>query len=794
MNPVSLISEGLNIFKCGKNVLISITLVCNGYNDCPGQEALDEIGCQRDSKSSVMTRCRSKTTQKGLQICSFFYLQTVNNSCHIYDNIHNFVSNQQTKSKSNSLCYSPINNIVQLTFHSNLMCDFLEEIQKKLNYSADTKTYNCSNGFIITFSMVNDLIPDCGSDADDEQLLKSIKQNIIYSCSNKNQIPCRIGHPRCFNISDICTFQLNEMNHLIPCRTGEHLQNCTDFECNMLFKCPSSYCIPWGYVCDSKWDCPGGSDELEHICGSKRLCHNLYKCKQSQICIHLNDICNSLADCPYKDDEKYCSLNKIVCLFNCQCLTFAIQCKELNLTVHEFWENLPFHVISIKESSNYTTIYFLKLLKFVSILILVQNELEVICDYLPSLRYCFVIDMSFNHVKIIRSNCFRDTYFLEVVRLNNNKLSAIFHSAFVNLTSLHLLDLSHNVLHIFTSKMLINSTVKELSLLNNDIKIAEFNSLQLDVLKTNDYHMCCLLTTKMQCSAEMPWSILCAHILGNLKIKVCLYFMGSSIILLNIFLIYQIISKTKELTAFHITEMPISITDIMYGFILFILCVTDSYYQENFIMHELEWKASSMCLSIFTIVLYFNLLSPFLLSFLSLQRYMIVIYPLKTKFKQTKFVKRSICLAFITTFSFSLAIALFTMNYYKLIPFQLCFPFLDPSKSVFTINILTWMTFLIHVCGILFMLALFMLTVKGMHDSEQNLNSRNVKKKLYSVIYIQIIVFANIICWVTAGTIYITCMFLEKYSIEMVIWVVAAVSPINSIINPVMYTSMVFRE
>ena len=89
-----------------------------------------------------------------------------------------------------------------------------------------------------------------------------------------------------------------------------------------------------------------------------------------------------------------------------------------------------------------------------------------------------------------------------------------------------------------------------------------------------------------------------------------------------------------------------------------------------------------------------------------------------------------------------------------------------------------------------------MLTVKGMHDSEQHLNIKSAKKKSYSVIIIQIIVFAtsNIICWLTAGVIYITCMFLEQYSIEMVIWVVAAISPINSLINPIMFTSMLFRE
>ena len=528
LNPVSLMKVGLNTFKCEKNVLISITLLCNGHNDCPGQDPLDEIGCQCDSQVANMTQCKSKIKGNGLKICSYF-LQTVNNSCHVYENVYKFVSSKFTHD-------SCTNNKSSSTFYYNLKCYLLNEIHKKLTFVVETKSYyNCTNGLRIHFSMVNDLVSDCGPDAEDEEFLKNVKQNQLYTCFNKNQISCRIGHPRCFNISDICTYRLDEMNHLIPCRTGEHLQNCSDFECNMLFKCQNSHCIPWGYVCDSKWDCPGGSDELEHICGSKRQCHNLYKCTQSQICVHLNDVCNNLTDCPHKEDEKYCSLNKISCPLNCQCLTFAIQCVKLNLIVNELWQSLPFHVISIKGSLNYTTLHFLKLLKFVTILILSRNDLEVFCGKLPQLRYCFALDISFNNIQMISSHCFTNEYFLEVVRLNNNKLFIIFPGAFVNLTSLHLLDLSQNLLHIFTStSMLINSNVRELSLLNNDIKIAEFNNLRLDILNINDYRLCCLMTT-IQCSAEIPWYISCVDLLGNINIKVCLYLMSSSIILLNIF-------------------------------------------------------------------------------------------------------------------------------------------------------------------------------------------------------------------------------------------------------------------
>ena len=29
-----------------------------------------------------------------------------------------------------------------------------------------------------------------------------------------------------------------------------------------MFKCLNNYCISWSYVCDGKWDCQRGEDEL----------------------------------------------------------------------------------------------------------------------------------------------------------------------------------------------------------------------------------------------------------------------------------------------------------------------------------------------------------------------------------------------------------------------------------------------------------------------------------------------------------------------------------------------------
>lgn len=82
----------------------------------------------------------------------------------------------------------------------------------------------CQNEDILDPIFADDLISDCGQDADDEPLLKDIlTSHNSYSCLEKYQIPCRQGHTKYFNISDICVYRLNAYHHLMPCCTGEHI-------------------------------------------------------------------------------------------------------------------------------------------------------------------------------------------------------------------------------------------------------------------------------------------------------------------------------------------------------------------------------------------------------------------------------------------------------------------------------------------------------------------------------------------------------------------------------------------
>ena len=200
------------------------------------------------------------------------------------------------------------------------------ECNNTLNYTSQCKLINkqykaeCSDFYFKTwtgtcklydFTLASNYNILTKSIANKKQLHeeKSIDQKEgKLTCGSKDFL----GHTF-YSFSEICSFKLNEQGHLLPCNKGEHLQNCEKFECNMMFKCPDFYCIPWGYTCDGKWGCPSGYDQsIYHKC-ENRTCSNMFKCKMSSVCLHLGNVCNGEFECPYQDDESLCLLKHTIC-------------------------------------------------------------------------------------------------------------------------------------------------------------------------------------------------------------------------------------------------------------------------------------------------------------------------------------------------------------------------------------------------------------------------------------------------------------------------------------------------
>ena len=259
----SRIIHGTYMFKCKKGSFIISDLVCNNFTDCPYDES-DEEYCT--CKENVKVKyCKHIERGQTIKVCHHFYYTTLSGNCYKYNNVNAIWQDFQIK-------------LMKVDTESN------SKIEERTNFRESSKNhqeifdqeyFNFNSGKVIAKILYDDMVSDCGPDAEDEPLLKLLLyKTIYYSCERPDERPYMVGHKRCYKITDTCVYILSQYNILIPCRNGAHLQICSNFECNMMFKCSNAYCIPWSYVCNGKWDCPEGYDEVQNMCN--KICNNMF--------------------------------------------------------------------------------------------------------------------------------------------------------------------------------------------------------------------------------------------------------------------------------------------------------------------------------------------------------------------------------------------------------------------------------------------------------------------------------------------------------------------------------------
>ena len=751
-NTEPLLIKNSNTFRCKTGGFISSLYICDGTNDCSPIKSLgtDEVGCLCNSVRQVYkSNCRNLTS-----FCSPLHYMTKDRKCSMYLNQHIY----QHTTKDEEYKFSCQNNIT-----------------------------------LVDLSLLDDLIPHCEENYLDESLLKIIVKNKTYiPCPMKGQLPCKTGHPKCYNISEICIYRLDKHNNLYPCKTGAHIQKCDIFECHQHFKCLKYYCIPWSYICDGKWDCPDGYDETHgHVCGKERICVNQFKCKNSEVCIHIHDICNDFLDCPLHDDEVLCPLKDVICPKSCECLNYALMCNEIttDFLSLQYLPHVAYHLVAV----SLVSLSFLEQKKHVMVLNVSRNYIEVVCNSNTFSKHIQKVDFSWNLIQNISKKCFENLANLHEIKLNRNKISLLKPKSFYSLKTVSI-DLSSNSLQCILKGAFYNISMLYLLQINDNpltqVHFQNFIDVHVRILQTSDFYICCITSHLLACLVSKTWHMTCSNLLPSFSIKFAFVTVSIFVVTLNLLSLWQkytTISRRPQGKVFNVIVCFINAGDFMYGVYLVIIWIADSFYGKSFVnMHHI-WKSGQPCFLAFTFVLLFSFLVPYFLGLLSLARLMVVKYPLHSKFRSCKFVIKYSKGGLITLGIIVLSMTIYLGSQYK-IPNYLCLPFVDPDDNVPEIKFLTgivavWQflvfSFIAIIYGIL--VALLMKTEKN--DFLQG--KRTDKHIIFQLVFLSAL---NMICFLPSSVIFLTLLQLPKYPIILPFWTTVALVPSNSMVNPLLFT------
>ena len=636
------ISTGDNLFNCKNGSSVSYMLICNGVVDCPFDNSDEIMNC------SLFTNPQNRM-RKFLRCSALFYMENDKSCIPFFPKIEN-------------------------------------------NFKILNNNFLHSND-----DLINDLVADFGPNAEDEpQLLSILTSPNMMFCSLPYEMPCIEGHPKCYNISDICKYTLSEKNHLVPCRNGNHLQNCREFECNSMFKCTNSYCIHYSYVNDEKWDCPNGEDE-----NTSAVCSNMFKCKGSRlICINLNDVCDKVRHCPDADDELLCSLTNVKCLFQCVCLGLAISCK--NQEIHLFTlAEYPYVSVNLNRVYKFELTAIKNKFPHAIFGIFLSNNVVHICQiHLPFTM--IHVNLGFNHISVLYQSCFRYSLNLKFILLENNLITHIQHFAFWPLSNVSVINLSNNPIviiakHIIPFVHAIVFSMKNSTPLN--VNKNSFLYSNIRVIDVSDFHICYLAPIETICLTNRPWYIRSDSLLPKSILQYIYHTVLGIVLFVNfIFFVVHNWARKVQNTAFQTIVLWLNINNIFCVIYLCFIGIADLMFQNNYIINDISWRSSPMCFAAFNSILSFNILNQVFHIYISTSRLMVVIYPIKTKIKNCSFVIKCISYMYATVLLLTCSVTLIVKTTESMLPFKMCFPFINPTNSV---NILYKIAWLISISQLL---------------------------------------------------------------------------------------------
>ncbi len=723
-------------FECVDGQSISTHFVCDGQHDCKTENpeiiGSDEAACV----------CR----KSGNCSCSPLFYEDINGTCSSY-----------SRAKS----HAPTQTEIQ---------------------------FNCSDGSVIDISLVNDLIPDCPNGEDETNHQTALRRSHL-SANNlmQDQIQCEKGSTVLYHSSRICIFRLNGRGHLTPCRTGSHLKDCKNFQCNKEFKCPNHYCIPWIYVCDNKIDCPAGNDEISSMCETY-TCKELFHCHQSQLCVSLGDICDGFEDCPLRDDEFSCQLNDIHCYQHCTCFLLAILCSSEEFNVKNFL-SLPFVAYHLTEVKLSSAGFLQKQAGDIVMVNISMNSIDDICECLHEAEHILLLDVSSNSVNVLVKNCFSDHDNLSQVILKNNSMTDTEGKAFNNLSKLSLVDLSNNLLTRLSKSVFHNVKNRfSIFLQNNHLSVvhqsAIYNSIPI-VLSSDFPQICCIVSSETTCIAPRPWFHQCFTLLPDLPTEIVVHLVVVILISFHSVVLFlhhtgDDVKQEKDKNSFNYLLAATGMNDCLYAVFLTVLTAAHFFFKTERVFKYLEWTDSIVCKFGFALAAFFSLFSPLILSLIALGRLMVVLHPLDSNFKVREKVRKYVFAVFLSTSMMlgSFLSCTFVLDV-KLNTF--CFPVILDEISWFKIVSSIFIA-CVQVVVPLFILTAYTLLVKELYKAPDIASSKK-KRKYPVVIQVSILTGSCFLSWVSSNIIFLASVFTLTDPYKLLSWTLILVYPANCVVS-----------
>ncbi|XP_072351885.1 relaxin receptor 1 [Scyliorhinus torazame] len=462
-------------------------------------------------------------------------------------------------------------------------------------------------------------------------------------------------------------------------------------------------------------------------------------------------------------------------------------------------------------------------LKSVVLLVLLNNSFhqlpaKPICQEMPKLNW---LDFEGNQIESVKNGTFTCCTQLTVLVLRRNKINSLHEGAFASLQRLAELDLSlnriqelpHNLFKQLRELLQLNISFNIIKQIHADqfdylekLKSLSMDGMDLQALRNRIFQPLTNLShiyfKKFQFCGYAPHVRSCKpntdgissfeNLLANVLLRVFVWVVSAITCFGNIFVICMRSYIRSENKLHALSIMSLCCADCLMGIYLLVIGSYDLRYRGEYNRHAQMWMDSMQCRITGSLAMLSTEVSVLLLSFLTLEKYLCIVYPF-SNLKPGKCRTVSI-LIFIWFVGFVIAfIPLMNSDFFKNYYGRngVCFPLLSEQLETDGAQAYSAVIFLgLNLVAFIVIVFSYGSMFYNIHHTSTMATeiSNHIKKEVTIAKRFFFIVFTDALCWIPIFILKILSVRQVEIPGAISSWVVIFILPINSALNPILYT------
>ncbi|KAG9264641.1 relaxin receptor 2 [Astyanax mexicanus] len=518
-------------------------------------------------------------------------------------------------------------------------------------------------------------------------------------------------------------------------------------------------------------------------------------------------------------------------LFKLQKLSLSQNCiSELKAGVFSDLQQLNWLILDDNPLKTITVNTFtgLKSLFFLS---MVNTSLELLpssrlCTHMPALNWLdfegnrlqmlnystllscdelTVLSLRANQITVLLENTFHGLRVLGELDLSSNQITELPVSIFNDLQALQILNLSQNPLvHIHQSQFDHLTQLQSLGLEGVEIPNIEPRMFQpmknLSHIYFKKFQYCSYAPHVRKCKPNTDGISSFEDLLASVILRVSVWVMAFITCFGNLFVIGMrtLIRAENNLHAFCIKVLCCA--DCLMGVYLFFVGVFDLKFRGEYNKNAHVWMESLECRTIGFLAMLSSEVSVMLLTYLTLEKFLVIVFPmshLRPGRNQTFVVLGVIWLLGMSIAAVPLLSEELFGNYYG--HNGVCFPLHSdrvekPTARGYSTGIFLGLNLLAFLIIVISYSSMFYSIYKT------GINATDLRSRLHKDVAVAnrffFIVFSDALCWIPIFLVKILSLLQVEIPGTITSWVVIFILPINSALNPILYTltTSFFRE